>query len=115
MLLDEPDQLGTVGVETRYFFNVTNDGTAPSNALRLRVTLDATLKHKQLQDGVEPRQVFVAVRPLQPGESRRYELVVRPLVAGPAVSTAELLDGDSQLAMEVLRLNSASADGGGAP
>lgn len=115
MLLDEPDQLGTVGVETRYFFNVTNDGTAPSNALRLRVTLDATLKHKQLQDGVEPRQVFVAVRPLQPGEARRYELVVRPLVAGPAVSTAELLDGDSQLAMEVLRLNSASADGGGAP
>jgi hypothetical protein len=107
--MDEADQLGTVGVESRYFFNVSNEGTAASAALRLRVTLDATLKHKQLEDGVEPRQVFVSVRSLQPGESRRYELVVRPLVAGPAVSTAELLDGEDQLALEVFRLNSVAA------
>lgn len=109
MVMDEADQLGTVGVESRYFFNVSNEGTAASAALRLRVTLDATLKHKQLEDGVEPRQVFVSVRSLQPGESRRYELVVRPLVAGPAVSTAELLDGEDQLALEVFRLNSVAA------
>jgi len=115
MELEEADQLGTVGVETRYFFNVSNEGTGASSALRLRVTLDATLKHKQLEDGVEPRQVFVAVRPLQPGESRRYELVVRPMVAGPAVSTAELLAGDEQLALEVFRLNSAAASDSGPP
>jgi hypothetical protein len=31
------------------------------------------------------------------------------LVAGPAVSTAELLDGEDQLALEVFRLNSVAA------
>jgi hypothetical protein len=105
MTLDEAEQQGTVGNLTRFFFEVSNEGTATSAALQLRVTLDDQLEHVQLRNGND-RQLFVSIRPLQPAESRRYRLEVRPTLAGLAVNTAELLDGDSQLALEVFRVNS---------
>lgn len=105
MTLDEAEQQGTVGNLTRFFFEVSNEGTATSAALQLRVTLDDQLEHVQLRNSND-RQLFVSIRPLQPAESRRYRLDVRPTLAGLAVNTAELLDGDSQLALEVFRVNS---------
>lgn len=100
-----PETPSTAGAWTTVMFRISNIGSASAENVRLRLNLDEVLDHHALSDDDLDRQLDAPIARILPGETRDFELVVKPRRAGEAVSTAELLFGDKQLDLQTFRLN----------
>jgi hypothetical protein len=93
------------GELTSVRFTLRNVGDAPADGLAIRLNLAPELDHHALQDADElDRIVIVTLRRLLPGETRPFDLEVRPREAGSHECTAELLMGTTQLDLTTFRI-----------
>jgi hypothetical protein len=93
------------GELTSVRFTLRNVGDAPADGLAIRLNLAPELDHHALQDADElDRLVIVTLRRLLPGETRPFDLEVRPREAGSHECTAELLMGTTQLDLTTFRI-----------
>ncbi|MEJ7593727.1 MAG: hypothetical protein WKF77_19485 [Planctomycetaceae bacterium] len=90
-------------------FRISNVGDAIADGVRLRLILDEVLDHHALSDDDLDRQLDAPIARIAPGETRDFELAVKPRRTGEAVSTAELLFGDQQLDLQTFRLSTRAA------
>ena len=90
-------------------FRISNIGNTSAEDVRLRLILDEMLDHHALSDDDLDRQLDAPIARIAPGETRDFELVVKPRRTGEAVSTAELLFADQQLDLQTFRLSSTRA------
>jgi len=102
--ISEPESAVTVGGWTTVMFRISNLGNTSAEDVRLRLRLDEVLDHHALSDDDLDRQLDAPIARIAPDETRDFELVVKPRRTGEAVSTAELLFGDQQLALQTFRL-----------
>ena len=105
----EPESAATAGAWTTVMFRISNIGNTSAEDVRLRLILDEMLDHHALSDDDLDRQLDAPIARIAPGETRDFELVVKPRRTGEAVSTAELLFADQQLDLQTFRLSSTRA------
>ena len=105
-----PESESTAGAWTTVMFRISNIGNTSAEEVRLRLNLDEVLDHHALSDEDLDRQLDAPIARVPPGETRDFELVVRPRRSGEAVSTAELLFGDQHLDLQTFRLNTRAAN-----
>lgn len=95
----EPEEVA-VGQWTTANFRLENVGEVPAIGVSLLITLAAGLDHHALSDDDLKREVTRGINRLDPGESRKMPLVVRPNIRGRHFATAELRLRQSQLAIK---------------
>ena len=100
----EPESAAKVGAWATVMFRISNIGNTSAEGVRLRLILDEVLDHHALNDDDLDREVDAPIARIVPGETRDFELVVRPRRTGESVSTAKLLFGDQQLDQQTFRL-----------
>ncbi len=98
--ISKPRSTPTVGSWTTLIFRISNVGNANAENVRLRLVLDEVLDHHALSDDDLSRQVDASLSQIAPGESRDFDLVVRPTRTGLAESSAELLFEELQLEVQ---------------
>lgn len=91
LTLEQAPDSTQVGEWVDAVFRIRNVGDAPAEGVKLRVNLPLDLEHHDLADTDIDRWVDAKVRRLEPGESRRMTLTVRPVAAGRHTAVAELL------------------------
>ncbi len=106
----EPESAVTVAAWTTVMFRVSNLGNTNAEDVRLRLILDEVLDHHALLDDDLDRQLDAPIAKIGPGETRDFELVVKPRRTGEAVSTAELFFGDKQLDLQTFRFKTSAAN-----
>lgn len=105
-----PETASTVGAWTTVMFRISNMGNSSAEDVRLRLNLDEGLDHHALSDDDLDRLLDAPIARIEPGETRDFELVVKPRRSGEAVSTAELVFDNQQLDMQTFRLNTRDAN-----
>ena len=105
-----PDSAVTVGAWTTVMFRISNIGNTSAEDVRLRLILDEVLDHHALSDDDLDRQLDAPIARIAPGETRDFELVVKPRRTGEAVSSAELFFGDEPLDLQIFRLSTRAAN-----
>jgi hypothetical protein len=111
----EPESAATVGAWETVMFRISNIGNTSAEEVRLRLILDRVLDHHALSDDDLDRQLDAPIARIAPGETRDFELVVKPRRTGEAVSTAELLFGDQQLDLQTFRLSTRAVNSSTSP
>ena len=106
----EPESAVSVGAWTTVMFRISNIGNTSAEGVRLRLILDEVLDHHALSDDDLDRQLDAPIARIAPGETRDFELVVKPRRTGEAVSTAELLFDDQPLDLQTFRLSTRAAN-----
>ena len=106
----EPESSVTAGAWTTVMFRISNIGNTSAEDVRLRLILDEVLDHHALSDDDLDRQLDAPIARIAPGETRDFELVVKPRRSGEAVSTAELFFGDQSLDLQTFRLSTRAAN-----
>lgn len=105
MTIVEPQTRGRVGEWSTYYFEVSNRGTAAATDVVVRLILDKSLDQPNLLEN--PRadhNVFARLARVEPNETRRVRLEVRPRTDGVTSSTAELIYQEERLDSKRFRL-----------
>jgi hypothetical protein len=99
LILESEPKTVNVGESVRVNFRIENVGTVPAVGMTILVNLTQGLDHEDLRDGDLNREVDAKIAQLNPGESRRIPLLVKPVFRGRHFATAELKLQNQQLSI----------------
>ncbi|HQX53270.1 MAG TPA: CARDB domain-containing protein [Planctomycetaceae bacterium] len=106
--ISKPRSTPTVGSWTTLIFRISNIGNANAENVQLRLILDEVLDHHALSNDDLSRRVDASLPQIAPGESRDFDLVVKPTRTGLAESSAELLFEGQQLYLQSFSISTSA-------